>query len=138
MHPIVTSLRNAGERARTLWRVAPWGSRAAAALVLAAALALLVALPDDAGLWVHFLLAGLTGMGLASLIAWEASQQRVHDLQAELVVAETELGDVLTEKPTGAPRVAHVTCSHGATHRFIYGPHGWEESGPAIQHHGRM
>lgn len=35
-------------------------------------------------------------------------------------------------KPTGAPRVAEVTCKHGDHHRFVYGPDGWEAAGPAL------
>lgn len=36
-------------------------------------------------------------------------------------------------KPSGAPRVAEVTCIHGAPHRYVYGPTGWENAGPAIE-----
>lgn len=34
-------------------------------------------------------------------------------------------------KPTGAPRVAEVSCRHGDMHRFVYGPDGWAPAGPA-------
>lgn len=34
--------------------------------------------------------------------------------------------------PTGAPRMAEIQCSKGVTHRFLYGPSGWEEAGPAV------
>jgi hypothetical protein len=34
-------------------------------------------------------------------------------------------------KPTGAPRVAEVSCKHGDMHRFVYGPDGWASAGPA-------
>lgn len=33
-------------------------------------------------------------------------------------------------KPTGAPRVAEITCSAGRTHRFMYTDQGWVEAGP--------
>jgi hypothetical protein len=36
-------------------------------------------------------------------------------------------------KPTGAPRVAEVSCRHGDPHRFVYGPTGWEAAGPAVE-----
>jgi hypothetical protein len=39
----------------------------------------------------------------------------------------------LETKPTGAPRTANVRCSRGYTHRFLYGPNGWEEAGPATE-----
>lgn len=35
-------------------------------------------------------------------------------------------------KPTGAPRVAEVTCRHGDHHRFVFGQNGWELAGPAV------
>jgi putative flippase GtrA len=41
---------------------------------------------------------------------------------------------MLASKPTGAPPIAEVRCSHGVTHRFLYGPAGWEEAGPAANH----
>lgn len=41
---------------------------------------------------------------------------------------------MLATKPTGAPRVAEIQCSHGVVHRFIYGPTGWEDAGPADHH----
>lgn len=34
-------------------------------------------------------------------------------------------------KPSGAPRVAEVPCSHGVMQRFVYGPDGWSPAGPA-------
>lgn len=37
---------------------------------------------------------------------------------------------LLTEKPSGAPRVAHIRCANGATHTFLYGPYGWTETKP--------
>lgn len=49
-------------------------------------------------------------------IAWRA--QMVRTLEAQ---------------PTGAPRAANVRCSNGYSHRFLYGPDGWEEAGPATQ-----
>ena len=39
---------------------------------------------------------------------------------------------LMAAKPTGAPRVAEIRCSKGVTHRFLYGPGGWEEAGPAM------
>lgn len=36
-------------------------------------------------------------------------------------------------KPTGAPRVAEVTCKHGVQQRFVYGPEGWEAAGPVTE-----
>lgn len=39
--------------------------------------------------------------------------------------------DLLGRKAEGVPRVAVVSCSHGDKHRFLYGPKGWVEAGPA-------
>lgn len=41
---------------------------------------------------------------------------------------------LLESTPTGAPREVNVRCSNGYSHRFLYGPNGWEEAGPAVEH----
>lgn len=43
-----------------------------------------------------------------------------------------QLVRALEASPSGAPRIANVKCSRGFTHRFQYGPTGWEEIGPVV------
>ena len=44
-----------------------------------------------------------------------------------------KMARTLHRQPTGAPRVANVTCSQGRTHRFIYTDQGWQDAGPATE-----
>jgi hypothetical protein len=57
------------------------------------------------------------------------------DLQrVALTIAERrKLARVLQAQPTGAPRMATVRCAAGLTHRFLYGPDGWEDAGWAAK-----
>lgn len=52
-------------------------------------------------------------------------------LQVDLIEAKRVALTVNLAKPTGAPRVAEVACSHGAMQRLVYGPDGWAHAGPA-------
>jgi putative flippase GtrA len=53
---------------------------------------------------------------------------------ATSIAANRRTMRMLAQQPTGAPRTAEIRCSQGVVHRFLYGPAGWEEAGPADHH----
>jgi hypothetical protein len=68
---------------------------------------------------------GLTYFVVTGTLDAIVARQEAATLRAELV--ELHAGT-----PTGAPRVVEVPCRHGDMHRFLYGPDGWEATGPAL------
>lgn len=93
---------------------------------------LVVAVVDmlDAPSWPSVALAGsalivlcMTVAVVADAIVMRQSSIRAHNAMIKLN----------TTKPTGAPRVVEVACIHGDHHRYVYGPHGWEAAGPAVE-----
>lgn len=70
--------------------------------------------------WNWLLVAALVFMAIVDL-----------DDVAGIIAERQKTLRLLSTMPTGAPRVAEIRCSRGAVHRFIYGPGGWEEAGPA-------
>lgn len=75
---------------------------------------------------------------LAVLLALLADFEEVEDHRTERERIERQharLVEQLAEQPTGAPRVAEVTLpGTDVAYRFVYGPKGWEFSGPAVAH----
>jgi hypothetical protein len=72
--------------------------------------------------------AGITWVTLAALTVWALVDTTAlySTVKLRAFYART-----MEQQPSGAPRVATVRCSEGRTHRFLYGPNGWEEAGPA-------
>jgi hypothetical protein len=52
--------------------------------------------------------------------------------RADLSAARECVISAMETEPSGAPRIAEVTCIHGAPMRIIYGDHGWQLAGPAV------
>lgn len=52
--------------------------------------------------------------------------------RANAVNNRARLMRLLESRPSGAPRIAEVTCRHGDRHRYQYAHHGWEPIGPAV------
>lgn len=79
--------------------------------------------------------AGVAGPALWFLLPVLADavvlRSRLRRTEVELMQAQEVALTANLSKPTGAPRVAEVPCSHGVVQRFIYGPGGWTPAGPA-------
>jgi hypothetical protein len=74
------------------------------------------------------ILAGfLCVAGLLFAIVMDAAVVRVDSKRQGAAMIKLNI-----TKPTGAPRVAEVSCRHGDPHRFVYGVTGWEPAGPAV------
>lgn len=82
--------------------------------------------------WVAFVVALVVAILLAPVLA-DAVLARSHVATLDSLLQEARQVAITANaaKPTGAPRVAEVPCSHGVVQRFVYGPDGWAPAGPA-------
>lgn len=103
------------------WRRAWWSEvvMLSAFLLLFASTAVVTAVTNSPWYWV---LLFTEGAFFCALLRWLVQLGRDREYTERL----------LSTRATGAPRIANVRCSEGREHRFIYGPDGWQEAGPAI------
>lgn len=80
-------------------------------------------------LWLALAEGGFWWLGVVFFAVHALSE--LEDIYAAMAW-RTRVERILEQEPRGAPKVANVRCGRGYSHRFLYGPNGWEEAGPAV------
>jgi hypothetical protein len=115
--------------ARNVWRwttwneVAHYGATWLLTVLVGIGLATSTGPADGLAILTFVLMIGWSVTGAALMVQYARERWQHHAASAAL----------LTDVPSGAPRMASVPCSEGRIHRIVYSGNEWREAGPSTE-----